>query len=108
MKNNDILEDEKVVEEGKKKPKKKRKVGKIILNLITTVIFVAVVLDIVVGVINMQRISNEEEPIWYLSTKTTESDLKTVTEYHLGLYKIIKTDTAKKTETTLKPFFIGE
>lgn len=90
-----------------KKPKKK-KTSKIILNIITFILFVVIVLEAAIGIINMQRISNKEEPIWYLSTKKTETELKTVTEYHLGLYKIVKTDTAKETKITLKPFFLSE
>lgn len=88
--------------------KKKRKVGRIIFNTITLILFIIIVIDVIIGAINMQRIDNGKEPIWYLSTKTTETKLKTVTEYHLGLYKIVKTDTAKETKTTLKPFFLGE
>ena len=88
--------------------KKKRRIGKMIFNIITTIIFIVVVLEAAIGIINMQRISNKEDPIWYLSTKTTEYKLKTVTEYHLGLYKIIKTVTSKETKITLKPFFLSE
>ena len=94
--------------DNKKKKKKKRKIGRIIFNIFTSILFVVIVLDAVIGIINMQRINNKEEPIWYLSTKTEETELKTVTEYHLGLYKIVKTDTAKETKTTLKPFFLGD
>ena len=91
-----------------KPKKKKRKMGKLILNLIITILFIIVVLEAVVGIINMQRISNKEEPIWYLDTKKTEHKLKTVTEYHLGLYKIVKTDTSTEAKITLKPFFLGD
>ena len=56
----------------------------------------------------MNRISNDQKPVWYLNKKVTESELKTETEYNLGLYKIVKTDTSKKTTVTLKPFFIGD
>lgn len=88
--------------------KKKRKRGKIVFNIITTILFIIIILEAAIGIINMQRISNKEEPIWYISTKTTEYKLKTVTEYHLGLYKIVKTDTSKETKITLKPFFLAE
>lgn len=94
-------------EENPKPKKKKRKIGKIIFNAFTTILFIVIVLEAAIGIINMQRISNKEEPIWYLSTKTTETELKTETEYHLGLYKIVKTDTSKETKITLKPFFLG-
>lgn len=113
IENSIISEQENVVEnvdqeQDKKKKKKKKKIGRIIFNGITTILFIVIVLDAIIGIVNMQRINNKEEPVWYLSTKTTETELKTVTEYHLGLYKIVKTDTAKETKTTLKPFFLGE
>lgn len=88
--------------------KKKKKTGRIIFNIITSILFIVIILEAAIGIINMNRISNKEEPIWYLSTKTTETDLKTETEYHLGLYKIVKTDTSKETKITLKPFFLGK
>lgn len=89
------------------KNKKKKNKKKIALNIITTVLFVFILVEAAIGIINMQRINNEEEPIWYLSTKTTETELKTETEYNLGLYKIVKTDTARETKITLKPFFLS-
>ena len=91
-----------------KKMKRKRKIGKIIGNIIMTIIFLFLVFEAAMGIINMQRISDEKEPIWYLSTTTTETDLKTETTYNLGLYKIVKTDTSKKTTTSLRPFFMGD
>ena len=90
------------------KPKKKKKVGKIVFNTITTILFIVILLEAVVGIVNMNRISNDQKPVWYLNKKVTESELKTETEYNLGLYKIVKTDTSKKTTVTLKPFFIGD
>lgn len=106
-----IQENSKEVENtniSKKTKKKKRKIGKLIFNIITFILFIAILIDAIIGIVNMQRINNNEEPVWYLSTNVTETELKTVTEYHLGLYKIVKTDTAKETKITLKPFFIGE
>ncbi len=91
------------------KPKKKKKrTGKIVFNIITAILFIIIILEAAIGIINMQRISNKEEPIWYLDVKTTENELKTVTEYNLGLYKIVKTDTSKETKITLKPFFLND
>ena len=88
--------------------KKKKKIGKIIFNIITSLLFIVIILEIIVGVVNMNRISNDEEPVWYLNKTTNETELKTETVYNLGLYKIVKTDTSKKTKITLKPFFIGD
>lgn len=89
-------------------PKKKKRMGRVIFNIITFILFIVIVLEAAIGVINMQRISNEEDPIWYLSTNKTETELKTVTEYNLGLYRIVKTDTARETKITLKPFFLKD
>ncbi len=97
-----------VVDYNKEDKRKKKKAGKIIANILTFIIFTVIILEGAIGIINMQRISNKEEPIWYLNTKTTETELKTVTEYNLGLYRIVKTDTAKETKITLKPFFIAD
>ncbi len=87
--------------------RKKRKMGKIISNIIMTIIFLVLVFEAAIGIINMQRINDEKEPIWYLSKKAEETELKTEVTYNLGLYKIVKTDTSKKTTTALRPFFIG-
>ena len=96
------------VEEPKKKKKKKKKIGRIISDIIIFLLFIVIVFEIVIGMVNMQRISDEKEPVWYLSTKTVETDLKNETIYNLGLYKIVKTDTSKKTTVSLKPFFIAD
>ena len=96
-----------VIDNGVKQKKKKKKL-KIFFNIIISILFVVVLLNAVVGMVNMQKINNDEEPIWYLDKEVTETDLKTITEYNLGLYKIVKTDTAKSTKTSLKPFFLKD
>ncbi len=93
----------------KKKPiQKKRGIIKTIFNLLTILLFLFIIVEAAIGVINMQKIRNDEKPIWCMSTKKTETELKTVTECHLGLYKIIKVDTEKKSTTSLIPFFLNE
>jgi len=109
---NEASNDEKVnnQEEIKKEIKerrKKRKIGRIIGNIVITVLFLIIIFEAAIGIINMQRINDEKDPVWYLSTNTVETDLKTETTYNLGLYKIVKTDTSKKTTISLKPFFMG-
>lgn len=101
------LETQKVIREEIKEKRKKRKIGKIIGNIIMTIAFLLIVFEAAIGIINMQRINEEKEPIWYLSTKKEETELKTEITYNLGLYKIVKTDTSKKTTTALRPFFMG-
>ena len=91
--------------EEKMNKKKKRRIGKIVFDIILTILILVVIFETVIGMINMQKINNEEKPVWYLSKKVNSNNLKTETIYNLGLYKIVKTDTAKKTTTTLQPFF---
>ena len=102
------LEQEKEIKEEIKERRKKRKTGRIIGNVIFTVLFLVLVFEAAIGIINMQRINDEKDPVWYLSTDKKETELKTETIYNLGLYKIVKTDTSKKTTVTLRPFFIGD
>lgn len=101
------LDSQKAIRKEIKERRKKRKIGRIIGNIIMTIIFLFIVFEAAIGIINMQRINDEKEPIWYLNTKKVENELKTETTYNLGLYKIVKTDTSKKTTTALRPFFIG-
>lgn len=94
--------------DSKRKKKKKNRVFSIVFNIITIIIFLLILFQVIIGVVNMQKINNKEKPVWYLSTNTKETELKTVTEYNLGLYRIVKTDTKKETKVTLKPFFIRD
>ena len=96
------------VKEIKKSVKKKKKVGRIILNIILWGFFLVVILEAAVGIINMQRINDEKEPIWYLDKNVTKTSKEEKTVYNLGLYKIVKLDNAKQTKTSLKPFFVGD
>lgn len=98
------VENENVNVETKPK-KKKKKIGKIIVDILVGLLFIVIVFETVIGMVNMQKINNEEKPVWYISKKEETNNLKTETTYNLGLYKIVKTDTAKKTTVTLKPFF---
>ena len=88
--------------------KTKKRIGRTIFNLITILLFLLIIGEAALGIINMQKIRNDEKPVWCLSNTKTETELKTVTECHLGLYKIIKTDTSKKSTTSLVPFFLNE
>lgn len=108
MNNGEINSTNPPVDENQINKKKKKKPLKIIVNIIMLLFAIIMVLEAGIGVINMQRISNKEEPIWYLSMKKNETESKIVIEYNLGLYKIVKTSTKKETKITLKPFFIGD
>ena len=108
MKNVEKEELEKKELEEKYNEIKKKKKKRVITDVIITVIFLIIILEAVIGIVNMQKLNNDEKPVWYISTKTKKTELKTETIYNLGLYKIVKTDTAKRTTVQLKPFFIGD
>ena len=100
------LKEERKLEEEIKERRKKRKIGRIIWNTVIIIFFLVIIFEAAIGIINMQRISDDKEPVWYISSKKNDNDKKKETSYNLGLYKIIKTETSKQTKITLKPFFI--
>lgn len=91
-----------------KKKKKKRKLGRIIGNIIFTIIVLVIAFEAIIGIVNMKKINEGEEPVWYLSSEKQEEATKVITKYNLGLYRIVKTDTDKDTRIVLKPFFIED
>ena len=110
--NNEIKEEIKVEakeetqEDKEAKKRKARKVRKIIYNIVVTILFLVIIAEAAIGIVNMQRLNDDKEPVWYMSKKYEETSLKKETTYNLGLYKIIKTDTSKRTKIALKPFFM--
>lgn len=90
--------------------KNKRSVGKTIFKLIYNLIITAIVLvalfEAIIGFINMQKINNEEEPVWYIDKSIEEKDNIKETKYNLGLYRIVKKEEEGKMNIVLKPFFI--
>ena len=88
--------------------KKKKKVSRIIGDIVFSIIFILILFEAVIGIIDMKKINENEEPVWYLSHKKTEDDTKIVNDYNIGLYRIVKTETSKETRTTLKLFFIED
>ena len=113
VKDNELANDYKKTEEQKneeikdlKKEKRKSNVGKIISRIIWTLIFVFVIFEVVIGILNMQRLNDDKEPIWYFSSSEEKEKNKTETRYNLGLYVIVKTVEGKETQISLKPFFL--
>lgn len=84
-----------------------RGIFNIIYKIISGLITIVVIFEVAIGVINMNKISNEEEPLWYLDKKEEVKDNKKETKYNLGLYNIVKTEEEGKMKTILKPFFIN-
>lgn len=78
---------------------------KVIYKTLSAIITILIIFEIAIGAINMYKINNEEDPVWYLDKKVTEKDNKKETNYNLGLYKIVKTEEQGKIKTILKPFF---
>ncbi len=92
----------------KERKKKKRSVLSIVFNILGLIIILILVAELIIGFLNMQKLSDGEEPIWCLDNKTEEKENKTTRTCNLGLYRIIKTDTDKETKITLQPFFLSE
>ena len=89
-------------------PKKKQSVLSIIFNILGIIVILILVAELIIGFLNMQKLSNGEEPIWCLDDKTEEQENKTTRTCNLGLYRIVKTDTDRETKITLQPFFLSE
>lgn len=92
----------------KERKKKKRSVLGIIFDVLGIIIILILVAELIIGFLNMQKLSDGEEPIWCLEDKTEEKQNKTIRTCNLGLYRIVKTDTNKETKITLQPFFLSE
>jgi len=82
-------------------------VYKVIYKIISTLITLLILFEVIIGVVNMNKINNEEEPVWFLDKKEEVKDNVKETRYNLGLYKIVKTEEAGKMKTMLKPFFLN-
>ena len=84
----------------------KRGVGRVILSIIFIAVFLFVLFETVMGVLDMQRLNNDEEPVWYIDSNTEVVEEKTITKYNLGLYTINKVVDSQGTKIILKPFFL--
>jgi len=97
-----IAEQEKI----EKKQRRNRSVVRIVLDFIFTIIFLFVLFETVMGVLDMQKINEDQDPIWYIDSKVEEVDNKKITSYNLGLYVIEKVESNTEKKVGLKPFFI--
>ncbi|MBR3146333.1 MAG: hypothetical protein IKF47_03625 [Bacilli bacterium] len=94
------------MEETKEKRSIVKSIFRFIYNTIITLITLLVIFEAVIGLINMQKINNEEEPVWYLNKKEIKTEEKKEIKYNLGLYNIVKTEEKGKMNIVLKPFFL--
>lgn len=78
----------------------------VIYKIISFLITLLIIFEVVIGVVNMNKINNEEDPVWYLDMKEEVKEDKKETKYNLGLYKIVKTEEKGKMKIMLKPFFL--
>ena len=95
-------------EEIKKQESKSRKKGvfRFIYNTIITLLILFVVFETVMGLLDMQRLNDDKEPIWYIDSKVEERDNVKETTYNLGLYVIEKTESSAEKKVVLKTFFM--
>ena len=100
------LELQKQEEKENESKNKRRKVGSIILRIFLVLLFLFILFETVMGVLDMQRLNDDKEPMWYISTKTEKNENGEETIYDLGLYVIIKTTEGNETKTILRPFFL--
>ena len=91
-------------------PVEKKKTGNKILRFISRILYLLIILfvifEVVIGILNMQRLNNDKEPIWYFSSTQENTKTKKEIRYHLGLYVIVKTTEGGETRLVLKPFFL--
>lgn len=89
------------------KPKKSgKKVLKYTFNTVLALIFLFVLFETVMGLLNMQRLNEDKDPLWYINSSTEAIDDKTITKYDLGLYIIHKEESSSEKKLFLTPFFI--
>ena len=87
---------------------KRKRVFRFIWNTIVTIVVLVILFLTVMGVLDMQRLNDEKEPYWYMSTSTETVGSKTITKYDLALYVITKTVDGNDVKIVLKPFFIKD
>ena len=90
----------------KKKPSGIGKFFKFIFNTIITLAVIAILLNTVIGVLDMQKLNNGEDPLWYTDVETSNDDGATKTTYKIGLYVVEKVQDGQSTKMMLKPFFL--
>ena len=88
--------------------RKSKKIARIIWSIIMWAVFLFVLFEAVMGILNMKRLNEEKEPLWYLNTKVVEKDGKKQTSYEIGLYDIVKVEDSAGKRIILRPFFINE
>lgn len=99
----ELLDEQRKIERTKRK---KENIRSLIYRIIFGVIFLFVLFETVIGVLDMQRLNEDKKPVWYIDEKVENKDNKEITTYNLGLYVIIKTKQEDGIKIVLKPFFL--
>ena len=81
-------------------------IGKVIFRTIYIALGLFLLFEAVIGILNMQRLNEDKEPIWYIDSMEENTKFKSETTYNLGLYVIVKTKEGTEKRVTLKPFFL--
>lgn len=105
----EFMEQQQQEELEKLKGKKRRKkVFNFIYKTIATLLVLFILFETVMGILNMNRLNDDKEPLWYIDKKIENVDNKKETTYNIGLYVIKKVEDNQEKKIMLKPFFIQE
>ena len=77
-----------------------------IYNIVATVVVLFVLFEGILGIINVQKLNNGEEPILCFGTSEETKGSEKITIYHMGLYNIKKSVGGKENKIELRPFFL--
>ena len=88
------------------KENNKRSIVAILLRIVFAIILIFFVVLTVLGVLNMNKMSEDKEPIWCWKQETKNASGKSEKICDLGLYVVTRTVEGNKTQTSLKPFFL--
>lgn len=102
-KDNAVVENGEFVEEHKK-----RNIGRLIGNIIFYLVLAVFAVCAVFGVINFNKVKDNEQPMGYMSEETYQKDDKTVTVYNYFIYKIVKVKSDENTTVSLKLWFLDD
>ena len=100
------LEIEKKPNDDKKEDKEKTSIVAVISRIMFVLVFLFLIAETVLGVLNLQKIDDDKEPIWCIKYETKDEDGKKEKICDIGFYVIVKTKKGNETKTSLKPFFL--
>ena len=84
----------------------KRSIIAIFLRIIFVLILICFIVLTALGVLNMNKMSEDKEPVWCFKQETKNENGKKEKICDLGLYVVIRSIQGNETQTSLKPFFL--